>query len=48
MNRNIKIYMFSNNFVYPLPRDGAFSAHINVDHDHVSKYKSYCQNDKLG
>ena len=47
-NENIKIHMFSRNSIYPLSRDGAFSAHINGDHDHVSRYKSYYQKDKLG
>ena len=40
--------MFSRNSIYPLPRDGTFSAHIKGDHDHVSRYKSYCQKEKLG
>ena len=40
--------MFSRNFIHSLPRDGVFPAHINGDHDHVSRYKSYCQKDKLG
>ena len=40
--------MFSCNFIYPLPRDVALSALINSDHDHVSRYKSYYQKDKLG
>ena len=26
--------------VYPLPQ-GTFSGHINGDHNHVSRYKSY-------
>ena len=38
--------MFSRNSTYPLPDYGEFSAHINGDHDHVSK--SYCQKDKFG
>ena len=29
-NENIKIHMFSRNSIYPLLRDGAFSAHINL------------------
>ena len=45
---NIKIHMFSCNSIYPLPHDGALSAHISGDHDHFSRYKSYCQKDKLG
>ena len=45
---NIKIHMFSRNFIYPLPRDGTLSAEINNDHNHASRYKSYCQEDKLG
>ena len=32
--------MRSRNPVYPLPQ-GAFSVHINGDHNHVSRYKSY-------
>ena len=44
----IKIHMFARNSIYPLPLDGALSAHINGDHDHVSRYKSYCEKDKLG
>ena len=44
MNGNIKIHMLSGNSIYPLPRDGAFSAHISADHDHVSYY----QKDQLG
>ena len=36
-NGNIKIHMFSRNSIYPLPREWAFSAHINGDHDHVSR-----------
>ena len=36
--------MVSRNSIYPLPHDGAFSAHINGDHDHVSYY----QKDQLG
>ena len=47
-NGNIKIHMFSRNSIYSLPRDEAFSAHITGDHEHVSRYKSYCQKDKLG
>ena len=39
--------MFSRNSIYPVFRDGALSAHINGDHDHVSRYKSYYQKDKL-
>ena len=39
--------MFSRNSIYQLPRDGAFSSRINGDHDHVSKNKSYCREDKL-
>ena len=27
--------MFSSNFIYPLPRHLALSAHINSDHDHI-------------
>ena len=34
--------MRSRNPVYPLPK-GAFSVHINGDHNHVSRYKSYSQ-----
>ena len=30
----------SRNPVYPLPQ-GAFSVHINDDHNHVSRYKFY-------
>ena len=30
--------MFSGNSIYPLPRDGALSAHINGDHDHVGPH----------
>ena len=33
--------MRSRNPIYPLPK--AFSVHINGDHDHVSRYKSYSQ-----
>ena len=40
--------MVSGNSVYQLARDGSVSAHINGDDDHVSSYKSYYQNDKLG
>ena len=32
-------YMRSGNPIYPLPK--AFSVHINGNHDHVSRYKSY-------
>ena len=32
--------MRSRNPVYPLPQ-GAFSVHINGDHNHASRYKSY-------
>ena len=32
--------MRSRNPIYPLPQ-GAFSVHINGDHNHVSRYKSY-------
>ena len=32
--------MVSRNSIYALPLDGAFSAHVNGDHDHVSGYKS--------
>ena len=39
--------MVSRNSIYPLPRDGAFSAHVNGDHDHVSRYKPYYQKDEL-
>ena len=35
--------MLSRKSIYPLPRDGAFFAHINGDHDHVSTYKHYYQ-----
>ena len=38
--------MLSRNSIYPLPCDGALSAHINGDH--VSRYKSYYEKDKLG
>ena len=37
--------MFSDNFIYPFLCDGALSAHINGDHDHVSMYKPYYQKD---
>ena len=47
MNGNIKIQMFSHNSIYPLPRDGALSAHINADDDCLSRCKSYYQKDKL-
>ena len=40
--------MFSRKLIYPLPSDGALSAHINADHDDVSRYKSYYQKDKSG
>ena len=40
--------MFSRNSIYPLPRDGALSAHINGDHNSASGYKSYYQKDNLG
>ena len=40
--------MDSRNSIYPIPRDGDFSTHINGGYDHVSKYKSYYQKDKLG
>ena len=39
---------FSGNSIYPLPRDGALSAHINGDYDRVSRYKSHHQKDKMG
>ena len=39
--------MFSCNSIYPLPRDGALSAQINGNHDHVSQYKSYYKKDKM-
>ena len=32
-------HMLSHNLIYPFPK--AFSVHINGDHDHVSRYKSY-------
>ena len=35
--------MFSRN-----SRNGALSAHISGDHDHVPKYRSYYQKDKVG
>ena len=38
--------MFSHNFIYPLPHDGAFFAYINGNH--VSRYRPYRQKDKLG
>ena len=40
--------MFSRNSIYPVSCDGALSAHINDNHDHVFRYKSYYENDKLG
>ena len=40
--------MFSRNSVYPLSRDGTFSAHIYGDHDQVSSYMSYYRKEKLG
>ena len=40
--------MLSRNSIYPLHRDGALSAYINGDHEHVFRYKSYCQRDKVG
>ena len=40
--------MFSRNSIYPVSCDGALSAHINGNHDHVFRYKSYYENDKLG
>ena len=40
--------MFLRNSIYLLPRDRALSVHINGNHDHVSKYKSYYQKDELG
>ena len=46
--KKIMQYMFSYNPIYPHPHDGALSAHINGDHDHVSRYNSYYQKDKLG
>ena len=48
MNGNIKIHMVSRNSIYSFPRDGAFFAHIKGDYDHVCRYKSYYQKDKLG
>ena len=39
--------MFSRNSLYPLPLDGALSAHIIGDHDHFSRYKSHYQKDKV-
>ena len=39
--------MFPRNSIYPLPRDGALSVHINDDHDYVSKYKFHYQKYKL-
>ena len=39
-NENIKIHMFSRNSIYPLLYDGAFSAHINGDHDR-SRFNNY-------
>ena len=41
------LHMFSRNSMHPLSRDGALSGHINGGHDHVSRYKSYYQKDKL-
>ena len=35
--------MFLCHSIYPLPRDGTFSAHINGEHDHDSRHKSYYQ-----
>ena len=43
---NIKIHMFSRNSMYPLPRDGVISAHINGDH--VSMYKSWIGTSWIG
>ena len=40
--------IFSRSSIYPLTRDGALSAHINSDHDHVYRYKSYYQKNKVG
>ena len=39
MNWNIKTHMVSCNSIYPLPRDGAFSAHINGDINIYKKQK---------
>ena len=39
--------MFSRNTIYLLPHDGALFAHINGDHDQVSRYKFYYKKDKL-
>ena len=39
-NIDVKNCMHSRNPAYPLPQ-GAFSVHINGDHNHVSRYKSY-------
>ena len=40
--------MFPRNSLYPLPSDEALSTHMNGEHDHVSRYKSYYQKNKLG
>ena len=40
--------MFPSNSLYPLPSDGALSAHVNGDQDHVSRYNSDYQKDKQG
>ena len=40
--------MISLNSIDLLPRDGALSAYINLNHDHISRYKSHYQKDKLG
>ena len=40
--------MFPRNSIYPLPCDRAFYAHINGDHDDISRYKSNCRKDELG
>ena len=47
-NGNIKIHMYSRNSMYLLASDGVHSANINGDHDHVTRFKSYCQKEKLG
>ena len=35
--------MFSRKSIYSLTRDGAPSAHVNGDYNHVSRYESYYQ-----
>ena len=40
--------MFSRNSIHPLACDGALFAHINGNHEHLHRCKSFIKKDKLG